>query len=278
MKPNRSPRTLIWSAVPALVLVLLGASTPAWPCSLMPGLSPARLPLDGSVVGESPLLSARVGDATPHLTDGNGNEIAIAAEPNPGLEDSEGMFEFYRPAAPLPAGEYFFVDRSFTVDPALTAPVPDFGTTGTLALHIDDDKEPACASDTCGDLSRLVANVDAPTTGALSGPVLVALEITPEGEAPITILRTAGEYSSPYEMLIWSVPGVGNPRNRDAYCGRVAPISAEGELGAFIDLGCDEAPGRGGCQMSRPTTRSARSLGFLALLALGFAWARRQRR
>lgn len=242
--------------LPAFVLVFAWPLA-AWPCSPIPGASPAGLPAE--IRTSSPLLVAE-GEA--QLFDNTGSSLSLdEVSPDPLLAGARGTFKplrFFRPSAPLPEGAYELrtpraSSLRFSVvagEPAVPEQ-PAADTTLTLFIDNEDDSVDAfgCASlGSCGDLTNL----------------RIALPSVPESfddeNAPAFLVRfewasgqvvkrlVSDRYASggtSTSLLFYD--GVDNQNFRDEpVCLSVRGVSPSGAVSEARDLGCTSPPG-GGC-------------------------------
>ncbi|HRE88288.1 MAG TPA: hypothetical protein PK095_04030 [Myxococcota bacterium] len=244
-----TPRRVAHLVVPMLI-GLAALSPPARPCSIavvrMGGL------VDGATVGPTPIFFGLLG---PQLTpvDDPRTVIALIPVPELGVVMVAGQpGQAWRPAEPLPAGQYaahgvqtlsgdplssgvrFFVDPDLVEDPpevpsvdlnlVLTEPEDESGCTfdGDSCSDIDFTRlEVVRAADREGD--QILLSVENPLTGERRRAVFGSLQ---PGPLRVTLFElTHGGL----------IPG---SLKKDRLCYAVTPLSEAGTLGEELDLGC----------------------------------------
>lgn len=253
-----------------------------------PELGEASIPPDGATTGPLPLMLTNasgpwVTDGTgAYLTDVDGNVFATVAEPSfvpvgmPGGTTPTA----WRPAAPLPAGEYHWhgVGRAvrFFVDPELDDESAPVLTETSFRVILDRaDGSSGCESSTCDDIDFTHAEVGFTSE---SPRELVMLELVDEhtGQrwsqlgASRLGLPTPDTTAFEHELVLFDMTtelGLGAHR----ICATLTPFSESGVMGEPIDLGCSNPDSgknftdKDGCASSQTTDSLFWLLGLIVI-------------
>lgn len=225
--------------LPARFLPLLGLALvalparDAWPCSLAPGV-------DGPVlrgpVGPNPLLFTA--EATAELSTELGAPLSVQAVPGPdplaGARDIAGRpLAYFRTSEPLAEGTYRWAGAPFTVSSSASDAVPRVGDRGHLELVLGSPD-----NEVCGDVSLLL--IDLLELRADEAPeALFLVRFERSGGASFSRLVNLSERfeATPRLRFFHGFAETGH-LSREKLCVQIAGVSAAGEVGAPLALGC----------------------------------------
>lgn len=240
-----------------LVFGALTAAGPARPCSLVEGPEPGLLPAPGSTTGPLPALLAAVGIEPTLVRFGDPEGTPIPLVPDETLASLFIRFQLtraWRPAAPLPSGQYRFMtgfdfefpsDTSFFVDAALAPEVLTLSDV-TLLVTLDEPESPGCGSFTsCDDVDFTKLELSFPST-VPTDTFRLEIRNPKTGRRRLELVALPGFGSPAPSILVWDNPQrFPGSFKRDELCLSLTPISEDGTLGTLFDLGCFDPNRRG---------------------------------
>ena len=271
----------------ATFLVLLGSThfaPRAHACSIaIVELEEASLPISGATTGPMPLLVTTTTVA--QLRNAHGTVIAIVADPLLDGALSQGVdVTAWRPAAPLPGGEYRWLGRgseySFFVDPELDEVTPVLTDTSFRVVRDRPDGSSGCEEDSCHDVDFTHAEVGFTSESRVQHVLLELVDET-SGARRVTF-GTSGRPWPPSDATSFThgTSVFDGSTNLDLgdhrICATLTPFGEDGVVGEPIDLGCS-SPSSGknfvdkdGCASTQATDT------YLILMALGLVVTRRR--
>jgi MYXO-CTERM domain-containing protein len=141
---------------------------------------------------------------------------------------------FFRPAAPLPAGEYLLDGTQFTVSSTAADVPPELGARGNLELHLAEEG----SGGMCGDISMLLIDLlEKPATDEEHAVFLLQFERS-GGPGFSRLVSVPDRFESTIRFRFYhSFHETGHLRS-EKLCVKIAGLSQTGTVGPSLDLGC----------------------------------------
>ena len=267
------------SRLPLLVLLvpvtlLLGPTTQAWPCSLVPGVDGPKI---SGPVGPSPLLISKRDGST--LSSSIASSIPIApAQPSSELLAAKGALEealtYFRPAAPLPDGQYRFGDDDFTVSSSAADEIPPLGTTGDLELYLGN-QDP---TDSCGDVTLQVVDLEGMPIEQSEHALFLVRFKRADGSTFSRLVNQSERFEANVRLRFFHAFAESGSLRDEKLCVEVSGVSPAGVVGSSLNLGCVDPmdgsdprvfrPETSGCSMHATGTGAAGIWLLLGLLGV----------